>query len=207
MKSILIILIATFVGDSAFAACQGNIATTTLYNMDGLGRQGCKTGRGQSGNCIIPYVSIAADTEFNRSGTIIFLPAMRGKVVRLSNGQKKKHPGFFIIDDTGSAVVGHNKFDFFVGDPKVEKSSFSNDALPEMALKGPEQCIDTKKFQKIAKYKNAKDKKNDVINPKYKAAVKQMEDFWKAAKVKRPDLEEVIEKGSPTPPKEGSGVY
>ncbi|UYL09386.1 3D domain-containing protein [Bdellovibrio sp. SKB1291214] len=193
MKSIFIIFLASISGSYTLGACPGNIATTTLYNMDGLRRQGCKTGKGAGGECIIPYISIAADPDHNRMGTIIYMPSMRGKMVKLPNGQKKAHPGYFIIDDTGGAVQGTNKFDFFVGDPKVDKSSFSNDHLPDVQLVGPEKCLDTKKFKKIAKYTNRKTK---TLNPKYKEAVRQMEDFWKAAKIKREDLQEVIEPSS-----------
>jgi 3D (Asp-Asp-Asp) domain-containing protein len=209
MKSIFIILIASIAGSHAMAACPGNIATTTLYNMDGLGRQGCKTGRGAGGECIIPYISIAADTEYNRMGTIISMPGMHGKMVRLPNGKVKAHPGYFLIDDTGGKVQGRNKFDFFVGNPDVNASSFGKVDNPEVPLVDSKVCIDAKKFTKIPMYKASemKKKKEDrIVNPEYKRALRKMEAFWTAAKVKREDLEEIIQDKSDVSSPSSSGT-
>ncbi|WP_413294603.1 3D domain-containing protein [Bdellovibrio sp. HCB185ZH] len=213
MKSILTILVAILAGESAFALCPGNIATTTLYNMDGLSRQGCKTGRGKAGTCIIPFISIAADEDHNRMGTIISMPGMHGKKVKLPNGKIVSHPGYFLIEDTGGAVQGRNKFDFFVGNPPVNATSFGNVENQDVPLVDKTVCIDAKKFVKIPKYKPSEMKKREedrMINPEYKRAVRKMEVFWKAAKLKRPDLEEVIQsagpEAAPSSTRSGSGV-
>lgn len=196
MKSMFIIILASFAGSHAYAACPGNIATTTLYNMDGLSRQGCKTGRGSAGTCIIPFISIAADDDFNRAGTIISMPALHGKMIKLPNGKIKPHPGFFLIEDTGGAVKGRNKFDFFVGNPDVNQTSFGNVESPDIPLVDATKCVDAKKFTKIPKYTKEemrKPEKDRSINPEYKRALRKMEVFWKAAKLKREDLEEIIQ--------------
>ncbi|WP_413560653.1 3D domain-containing protein [Bdellovibrio sp. HCB209] len=185
MKSISIILLATFIFAEANARCPSNIAVSTTYDMtNGLRRQGCKTGRGASGECIIPYISIAADPSHYKMGTIIYMPSMRGKMIQLPNGTKKPHPGYFLIEDTGGAIDGKNRFDFFTGDirPENPKNSFGSDAEPDMQL-SDKTCRDSKAFKKISKK-----------DPKYPAAVRQMRDFWKAAKLSRPDLEEIAEK-------------
>ncbi len=210
MKLILTCVVAFFAGADSFAACKDNIATTTLYNMDGLSRQGCRTGRGKAGTCIIPFISIAADEDFNRMGTIISMPAMRGLKVRLPNGKIKDHPGYFLIEDTGGAVQGKNKFDFFVGDREVNLTSFGKIQNPDVPLVDPASCVDAKKFTAIRKYTKEEMKKPEKerkVNPEYKRALRKMEVFWKAAKLKREDLEEIVQDRSDItgPSKTGRG--
>lgn len=73
----------------------------------------CPWGVGQENLCLQPFMSIAADPRFYRSGDIIFVPAIAARKLRLPNGQI--HPGYFMVSDTGSAIRGLGRFDFFTG--------------------------------------------------------------------------------------------
>jgi membrane-bound lytic murein transglycosylase A len=75
----------------------------------------CNTAIGASGQCLIPYISVAADPEFYRMGDIIRVPALTGKWITLPDGSRIQHPGFFIVQDVGGAIKGKNRFDFFTG--------------------------------------------------------------------------------------------
>jgi 3D (Asp-Asp-Asp) domain-containing protein len=72
---------------------------------------GCKYGRGIAGYCLDPYYTVAADPNLYRPGDVIYVPAVKG--LKLPNGQT--HSGFFIVRDTGSAIRGKGRFDFFSG--------------------------------------------------------------------------------------------
>lgn len=85
----------------------------------------CSTARGAAGRCLIPYMSVAADPRHFRMGDVIEIPAMRGKKINMPDGKVINHPGYFIVMDTGGAIKGPNRFDFFTGaheanDPKNE---------------------------------------------------------------------------------------
>lgn len=75
----------------------------------------CETAFGASGNCLIPFISVAADPHYYQMGDIIQMPALKGKVIHLPNGKTMIHPGFFVVQDTGGAIRGPNRFDFFTG--------------------------------------------------------------------------------------------
>lgn len=88
--------------------------------------KGCNTALGAAGRCLVPYFSIAADLRFYRAGDIVFIPEIRGQSITLPNGTEIKHPGYFIVDDTGGAIKGSGRFDFFTGgeQPNSNKNSF-----------------------------------------------------------------------------------
>lgn len=75
----------------------------------------CDTAFGASGKCLTPYISVAADPRYYSMGDIIQMPSMRGLVITLPNGKTMIHPGYFIVQDTGGAIRGPNRFDFFTG--------------------------------------------------------------------------------------------
>ncbi len=68
-----------------------------------------KTGYKQM--CMDPYYSVAADLSIYNLGDVIFIPLLRG--VLLPNGEI--HNGFVIVRDTGGAIKGYGRFDFFTG--------------------------------------------------------------------------------------------
>lgn len=75
----------------------------------------CDTAFGASGKCLIPFISVAADPKYYSMGDIIQMPSMKGKRLSLPNGKTMIHPGYFIVQDTGGAIRGPNRFDFFTG--------------------------------------------------------------------------------------------
>ncbi len=79
---------------------------------------GCSTAVGKAGKCLLPFFSIAADPRYHKMGEIIFIESMKDRMIKLPNGQTFKHPGFFVVDDTGKAIKGRNRFDFFTGSMK-----------------------------------------------------------------------------------------
>lgn len=71
---------------------------------------------GATGSCLVPFFSVAADLSVYPAGTIIKVPEIAGQTVYLPpNALPIKHPGYFIVGDTGSAIKGQNRFDFFTG--------------------------------------------------------------------------------------------
>lgn len=71
----------------------------------------CKYGLGAKEVCVDPYFSVAADANFYPSGTVIFVPRVRG--LELPTGEI--HDGFFIVRDEGGGIRGPDRFDFFTG--------------------------------------------------------------------------------------------
>ncbi len=109
----------------------------------------CMTTRGSGLNCLVPYISVAADSRLYEKGDIIHMPAMKGQKVRLANGQAIKHPGYFIVHDVGGGIVGPGRFDFFTIDENLHQinNSFGYRARPEMRMYSLETCSENKKFE------------------------------------------------------------
>lgn len=94
---------------------------TTSYNYhstkDSLPRfikvdlEKCPYGYGVQSSCLDPYFSAAADLRFHSFGEAIFIPRLVGAM--MPNGEI--HDGFVIIRDSGSSILGENRFDFFTG--------------------------------------------------------------------------------------------
>ncbi|MEK2646327.1 3D domain-containing protein [Bdellovibrio sp. BCCA] len=108
----------------------------------------CETAFGASGNCLIPYISVAADPRFYSMGDIIDMPALKGKVMTLPNGKTFVHPGYFIVQDTGGAIKGKGRFDFFTGslNMKDPKNTFGAKGDPELPFLDKDACTNTKRF-------------------------------------------------------------
>jgi len=111
----------------------------------------CDTAFGAAGKCLTPYISIAADDRYFNMGDIIKMPAMKGLVVRLPNGKSMKHPGYFIVQDTGGAIKGSNRFDFFTGtfDSHDPKNTFGTEVNNGSRMSVKSDCSDHKKFTVI----------------------------------------------------------
>ncbi|MBX3020858.1 MAG: hypothetical protein KF799_04215 [Bdellovibrionales bacterium] len=74
-----------------------------------------------SGECLLPYFSIAADLRYHRAGDIIYVPEvaeMKLKVKLPPSNVEIIHPGYFVVHDTGGAIKGSDRFDFFTGTDK-----------------------------------------------------------------------------------------
>ncbi len=76
-----------------------------------LGDEDCFFGMGVRNICLDPFYTVAADMRYFRPGDVIYIPTLVGEV--LPNNEK--HNGFMIVRDTGGAILGPNRFDFFSG--------------------------------------------------------------------------------------------
>ena len=108
----------------------------------------CDTAFGASGNCLIPFISVAADPHYYQMGDIIQMPSLKGKVLHLPNGKTMIHPGFFIVQDTGGAIRGPNRFDFFTGSYNYnnDKNDFGIYASKETQMSDKGDCDSRKQF-------------------------------------------------------------
>lgn len=84
-------------------------------------RNVCPYGLGRKNQCLQPFISIAADRNKFFVGDVVYIPAVAAMNIRLPDGDR--HLGFFIVVDTGGAIHGSGRFDFFTGplnakDPK-----------------------------------------------------------------------------------------
>ncbi|MFN3453336.1 MAG: 3D domain-containing protein [Pseudobdellovibrio sp.] len=87
----------------------------------------CKFGMGDSNDgsknyktmCVEPYRSVAADFRYHKLGDVIYIPSVLG--VQLPDGSM--HDGYFIVRDSGSAIKGRGRFDFFTGFDGIGKKN------------------------------------------------------------------------------------
>ncbi len=95
----------------------GTLTGNRLLTYTGrtLSMGNCGTAFGASGQCLKPFLSVAADPKYYRMGDIIEMPSLRGKSITLPDGQELIHPGYLMVQDTGGAIKGQNRFDLFTG--------------------------------------------------------------------------------------------
>ncbi len=74
-------------------------------------KDGCVFGYGVGSVCLDPFHTVAADLSVWKPGSVIYIPKVLG--AKLPNGEI--HSGFFIVRDTGEAIKGPHRFDFFTG--------------------------------------------------------------------------------------------
>lgn len=113
--------------------------------------RGCPTARGARGTCLQPFISVAADRRYYRMGDIIEMPAMKGRKIDLPDGRQIVHPGYFIVEDTGGAIKGPGRFDFFTGsfNPRSPLNDFGMRTSSGFSLADKNQCMASKKFSVI----------------------------------------------------------
>ena len=71
----------------------------------------CPQGMGAHNVCLDPYRSIAADPKFHKIGDVVYIPILKNQ--KLPDGEI--HDGYMIVRDTGGAIKGEGRFDFFIG--------------------------------------------------------------------------------------------
>ncbi len=71
-------------------------------------------GLGSKNYKLVPFRTIAVDTNFIKLGTVVFIPAAVGLRIAEDGKAPWTHDGYFFAADTGSKIVG-NKIDFFLG--------------------------------------------------------------------------------------------
>ncbi|MBX3018090.1 MAG: hypothetical protein KF767_09385 [Bdellovibrionaceae bacterium] len=90
-----------------------------IYRYNGSSERvnsGCATTTGAAGVCLTPYIHVAADPRHHRMGDILRIPQLKGVLVPHPDGGLMPHPGYVIVADTGGAIKGENRFDFFIGE-------------------------------------------------------------------------------------------
>ena len=71
-------------------------------------------GDGYQGYILEPFRSIATDQSIYPIGTVFYIPAARGAVIKLPTGQSIIHDGYFFASDKGGAIKA-NHIDVFIG--------------------------------------------------------------------------------------------
>ena len=122
----------------------------------------CDTAIGAAGECLIPFISIAADPKYYSMGDVIKMPEMKGRIIQLPNGKTMIHPGYFIVHDTGGAIKGVNRFDFFTGsyDDHNPKNAFGYDGFADLAMTDKKSCNPKKQFTVV---RRGNDKYDGII--------------------------------------------
>lgn len=128
--------------DFCRASMEGTVAVSSkkgrrLYDFDGvadtqqvdcteyyprhaaIGKSRFKRGRGvhgsgAGGRNMVPYRTVAVDPELIPLGSVLYIPAARGTVVTLDDGETHIHDGYFYAGDTGGSIDG-NHVDVFIG--------------------------------------------------------------------------------------------
>jgi membrane-bound lytic murein transglycosylase A len=130
----------------------------------------CKTAIGASGKCLTPFISVAADPRFYSMGDIISMPALKGKKIRMPDGTTMIHPGYLVVDDTGGAIKGANRFDFFTGSYNMtdSKNAFGVNGPDDTKMSGKKECVARKAFTVVrrssAQYGTALASIEDAVN-------------------------------------------
>ena len=108
---------------------------------------------GASHKCLIPFISVACDTSVYPLGTI-FEVSMLDKVeiaMPPSGKNKMKHPKYVVCEDTGSAIKGENRLDFYTGSYglKSKANIFGSTASDLFKMFGNKSCHPNKTFRAI----------------------------------------------------------
>lgn len=108
----------------------GRLANGNIYTYEGKtieSNPSCNTTTvSASGQCLLPYFSIACDPKSGwKMGDIIYMRSMADQQITLPTGRTIRHPGYFICQDTGGAIKGANRFDFFVGATSNSQNAFT----------------------------------------------------------------------------------
>ena len=97
---------------------------------------------------MIPFISVACDTNIYPFGTI-FEVAMLDKIeiaMPPSRKNKMKHPKYVVCEDTGSAIKGANRLDFYTGSYglKSKANIFGSTASDLFNMFGNQSCVPNK---------------------------------------------------------------
>jgi 3D (Asp-Asp-Asp) domain-containing protein len=72
---------------------------------------------------LVPYRTIAVDSDYISYGSIIYIPQARGISIKQSNGSMLQHDGYFFAGDAGG-LIKDNHIDVFTGDNKSNPFDF-----------------------------------------------------------------------------------
>ncbi|HSS21517.1 MAG TPA: 3D domain-containing protein [Pyrinomonadaceae bacterium] len=105
-------------GSSLQVDCSGVIHNPSI-NLQAIGKSRYQQARGPFGDgaqnmILVPFRSIAVDKSRIPIGSVVFIPAARGRNITLPNGQTVQHDGYFFAADTGGAIQ-QDHIDIFGG--------------------------------------------------------------------------------------------
>ena len=108
---------------------------------------------GASHKCLIAFISVACDISIYPFGTI-FEVSMLDKVeiaMPPSGKNKMKHPKYVVCEDTGSAIKGENRLDFYTGSYGLKNKAniFGSSASDLFKMFGNKSCHPNKTFRAI----------------------------------------------------------
>lgn len=99
--------------DTSWMDCKG-CAGKSMINTKTFWTVTSGYGLGVRNYRLQPYRTIAVDPAVIPIGTVLFVPALRGRSMVLPNGDRVTHDGYFFAGDKGSAITG-NHIDVFTG--------------------------------------------------------------------------------------------
>lgn len=186
-----------------YGAGTGSLCGGKVYRYTGKTEEmsvpGCPTAVGAGGVCLTPFISLAADMNHYLIGDIIEIPALRGKMIKMPDGKVIRHPGLLIVEDTGSAIQGANRFDFFTGGfgQFDRRNEFGSHSPSNISLADERKCEDHKKYRRLPAAAHG-------------AALAAIERFKEEAGIPSPDRPNLNLRNVPTPtwrpdPGEASG--
>lgn len=126
----------------------GNRILTYNGKIKNLGD--CDTTVGAAGTCMKPYVTVAADPRYYNMGDIIYIPSFQGVKIKLDDGGSFVHHGYFMVEDTGGAIKGANRFDIYTGAANLVQDDI-NEHLVEMGITDKSDCSSIKNFRVLRK--------------------------------------------------------
>ncbi|MBX3039723.1 MAG: hypothetical protein KF789_03310 [Bdellovibrionaceae bacterium] len=166
------------VANPKYGAGTGTLHNGQVYRYTGKTETlspGCYTAEGAWGDCLVPFISVAADPRYYRAGDYIRMPGLKGKEITMPDGRVVEHPGFLIVQDTGGAIKGENRFDFFTGafGQYNKSNAFGSHGFKDPSIVDKRSCTDSKKFAKVDKntseYRDAEEDlarfMNDIRGP------------------------------------------
>jgi len=106
-------------GDSAFVDCRKCLKyAKSKLTVESWGKTRWSIssgfGDGVKNYRLVPFRTIAVDPKTIPYGIVIYIPAARGEIIELPNGEKITHDGYFFAGDTGGAIK-QNHIDVFTG--------------------------------------------------------------------------------------------
>jgi 3D (Asp-Asp-Asp) domain-containing protein len=108
---------------------------------------------GASHKCLIPFISVACDTSIYAFGTIFEIPMLDKVEIAMppSGKNKMRHPKYVVCEDTGSAIKGENRFDFYTGTYglKSKANIFGLTGGELLKMVGNKSCHPNKTFRSI----------------------------------------------------------
>jgi len=106
-----------------------------------------------SRKCLIPFISVACDTSIYPFGTVFKVPMLDKVEIAMPpfGKYKMKHPKYVVCEDTGSAIKGENRLDFYTGSYglKSKANIFGSTANDLFKMFGSRSCHPNKTFEAI----------------------------------------------------------